>query len=118
MATDTGYQVIVGSSISADNRAGILKSVLEVVPPKTRTVTFATTYAAGTTSVNQATLTIGTTATLGIRLIMDSAVVGTAYVASLLRALLQALAPYGVVLTNAASYTAGDRTYNVTITIT
>ncbi len=118
MATDTGYEILVGSSISADKHAAILASVLGIVPPKTRTVTFAQTYAAGTTSVNQATLSIGTTVDLGIRLVMDSAVVGAAYVASLLAALLGVMAPEGVTLTNAASYTAGNRTYNVTITIT
>ncbi len=118
MATNTGYEILVGSSISADKHAEIISTILQVIPPKTRTVTFAQTYAAGTTSVNQATLSIGTTVDLGIRLIMDSAVVGTAYVATLLGSLLDSLSSQGVTLTFAASYTAGNRTYNITISIT
>ncbi len=118
MAVNTGYEVLIGSSISADKHASILAAVLGIVPPKTRTVTYVTTYSAGTTSVNQATITIGTTIDLGIRLVMDSVVVGTAYVASLLSALLGVLAFEGVVLTNAASYVAGDRAYNVNVSIT
>ncbi len=117
MATDKGYEILVGSSISADKHASILATILRVIPPKARTVTFNTTYAAGTTSVNQATIAIGTTVDLAIRVTMDSAVVGTEYVARLLSNLIKALNPEGITLTYGAGYTAGNRTYNVTIAI-
>jgi len=118
MAIDTGYEILVGSSISADKHAAIVATVLQIIPPKSRSLVYVATYSAGSTSVNQATLSIGTTVDLGIRLLMDSAVVGVAYVASLLSNLLAALAGEGVTLTNAASYTAGDRAYNLKVTIT
>lgn len=118
MAVDTGYEILVGSSVSADKHASILTSILQVVSSRTRSITYAATYSAGTTSVNQATISIGTTVDLGIRLIMDSAVVGTAYVASLLGSLITVLSNEGVTLTNGASYVAGNRAYNVTVTLT
>ena len=117
MATDKGYEILVGSSISADKHASILATVLRVIPPKTRTVTFNTTYAAGTTSVNQATIAIGTTVDLAIRVTMDSAVVGTEYVANVLSNLIKALKAEGITLTYGSTYTAGDRTYNLNIVV-
>ena len=53
-----------------------------------------------------------------IRVIMDSAVVGADVVPELVRRVIQVLEPETLVLTNAATYTTGDRTYNLVATVT
>lgn len=85
----------------------------------TRTTTYAATYSAGTTSVNQATIQLAGTGTVdnAIRVTMDSAVVGTDEVPEILRKIIAALAGETLVITYAASYTAGDRVYNVNIAL-
>lgn len=53
-----------------------------------------------------------------VRVIMDSAVVGADRVPELVRRVIQVLESETLALTNAATYTAGDRTYNLVVTVT
>ena len=53
-----------------------------------------------------------------MRVIMDSAVVGADRVPELVRRVIQVLESETLALTNAATYTAGDRTYNLVVTVT
>lgn len=117
MAVNTGYEVLIGTDISADKKAEITSRVLQVIQPKTLSIVYAATYAAGTGSTNQATIAIGTTTDFGIRLIMDSAVVGATYVAELLGYLIAILVSETITLSHAAAYAVGSRVYNITVTI-
>jgi hypothetical protein len=120
MAINVGYEILADVNVSDDKKAQILGHVAQVTSSKTLSIAYAATYSAGTTSKNQASLTIGGTPTFGIRLIMDSAVVGTTYVARLLSQLISILIPETIVLSHSSTgaYVSGDRTYNVTITVT
>ena len=118
MATNVGYEILVDSSVSADNKAEILKRTLQVLSRKTLSITYAATYSAGTTSANQVGIEVtGASEDYGIRITMDSAVVGTNEVATILRQLIQVHEMETVTLVHAAAYTAGDRAYNVTIAV-
>jgi len=118
MSVDTGYEILVGTAIAADKKADIASRVLQVLQSETLSVAYATTYAAGTTSKNQASIANGVTPTFGIRIIMDSAVVGDKKVADILQRLIAVLLTESIAITFYASYTAGDRVYNMTITVT
>lgn len=119
MAINVGYEVLVGSAVSDDDKAMVLSRVLQILQTKTLALTFATSYSAGTTSKNQATITVGgNSADFGIRIIMDSAVVGTGVVPVLLQHLIRVLSSETITLANNDTYTAGDRAYNVIITVT
>jgi len=119
MAVNVGYEVLVDSSVSADKKAEIMRKIIQVLEYRTLSVAYATTYSAGSSSTNQASIAVsGSSPDYGIRVIMDSAVVGTGVVATLLRKLIQAMESETITLSHAASYTAGDRTYNLTVTVT
>jgi len=119
MATNTGYEILVDSSVSDDTKANIVRKVLQALQSRTLSVAYATTYAAGSGSTNQATITYGgASADMGIRVIMDSAVVGTDTVPELLERLINALKSGTITISHAAAYAAGTRTYNLTITVT
>jgi len=119
MAINTGYEVLVDSTVSADNKAGITHRILQVLDAQTLSVAYATTYSAGSGSTNQASIAVdGASPDFGIRVIMDSAVVGTNTVARILKQLIQVLETNTIVLSHAASYAAGSRAYNITITVT
>ena len=104
--------------MSDDKKADIVSRILQVLQTETLSVAYSTTYAAGTTSTNQATIVNSATPTLAIRIIMDSAVVGTNKVADILQRLIAILLTETISISHAAAYTAGDRTYNMTITVT
>jgi len=119
MAVNVGYEILVDASVSADKKAEIARKVIQVLEPQTLNLAYATTYAGGSSSTNQASVAVGgASPNFGIRAIMDSAVVGTGIVAKLLRCLIQILEVETIVLSHAAGYVAGTRTYNITITIT
>ena len=58
MAVDYAIEVLVDSTVSADKKAEIVRRLLQVLESQTLSVAYAATYAAGTTSVNQQTLTV------------------------------------------------------------
>lgn len=119
MATDFGLEILVDSSVSDDDKSNILRRVLQALAQDTLAVAYATTYSAGSSSTNEVSLEVGgTSEDYGIRIVLDESAYGTNDLPKLIRRILQALTPYAVVFIGAASYTAGDRTYNVTITVT
>jgi hypothetical protein len=119
MATNVGYEILVATAATADKKAEVLQRVLQVLSYRTTAVTYVVTYSAGTSSVNQASISVGgSSPDFGIRVTMDSAVVGTGEVPVILRQLIQCLECETITFANAASYTAGDRAYNVTIAVT
>lgn len=118
MAVDTGYEILIGSAISADKKADLTSRILQVLQTETLSIAYATTYAAGSGSTNQASIANGATPNFGIRIIMDSAVVGDKVVADLLQRLIAILLTETIALTHAAAYVAGTRAYNITITVT
>ena len=118
MAIDVGYEILIGSAISADKKADLTSRIEQVLQSETLSIAYATTYAAGSDSTNQATITNGDTPNFGIRIIMDSAVVGDKVVAALLQRLIAILLTETIALTHAAAYAAGSRAYNLVITVT
>lgn len=58
MAVNYGIEVLVDAAVSADKKAELVRRLLQVLESQTLSVAYATTYAAGTTSVNQQTLTV------------------------------------------------------------
>lgn len=118
MAINVSYEVLVASSVSDDTKANILRKVIQVLSPQTLAVTTGT-YSAGASSTSQTSIEVGgASEDWGIRVVMDSAVVGTTTVAKILRRLIQVLEGETLVLVHTASYTAGSRTYNALITVT
>jgi len=119
MAVNVGYEILVDASVSADKKAELARKIIQVLESQTLSLTYATTYAAGSNSTNQASIAVsGSSPDFGVRVIMDSAVVGTGTVARLLRQLIQILESETIVLSHAVAYVAGTRAYNITITVT
>jgi hypothetical protein len=118
MAINVGYEILLGADVSADNKAALTSRVIQVLQQETLSIAYAATYSAGAASTNQATITIGSSVDFGIRVIMDSAVVGTKKVAMLLQRLLSVLSSEVITLSHAAAYAEGSRAYNLTITVT
>lgn len=119
MATNVGYEILVDSSVGADKWSEIIQRVEQVLSRHTRTTTTPNaTYAAGASSTNQATITVGgATTDRGIRITCDSAVVGTDTVPEILRRLVQTLESETLTIAHAAAYAAGSRAYNVLIAL-
>lgn len=119
MAINVGYEILVDSSVSADTKADIAKNVIAALSSETLSIAYATTYAVGTSTTNQASFAVGgASPNMGIRVIMDSAVVGTNVVARILKRMINLLDGQTIVLSHAVSYVAGTRTYNLTVTVT
>jgi len=118
MAVDIGYEILIGTAITADKKAALTNRVLQILQPESLSIVYAATYATGAGSTNQATISNDVTPNFGIRVIMDKAVVGDKKVASLLKKLIGILLSETIVLTHAAAYAAGTRVYNLTITVT
>ena len=118
MAVDTGFEILVDTGQSADKKSEVLRRVLQVLDRYTCTLTYATTYSAGSTSTNGVSIEVGgTSENYGIRVIMDDAVI-TDY-PTVLANLIKCLENETLTLTyNSTAYTAGDRAYNVVITLT
>ena len=120
MAINVGYEVLFDSSTSAKDKSELTAQIIQALPSdRTLTTTYATTYAAGSGSTNQASLAVnGSSPDHGVRILMDSAVVGNDVVLQILALILRLFFNETVTLSHAAAYAAGTRTYNVTITIT
>lgn len=120
MAITHGFEILVASSVTADKKAEITEAVIGVLRHRTLSfTTLTTTYVAGSTSVNQVGIEVGgASEDFGIRVIMDSAVVSNKEVLRILAALIKVLEAETIVPVFAATYTAGDRTYNMVITVT
>lgn len=116
MAVNTRYEILVASAESADKKATILQRILSALSRYTTTLTYVTTYSAGSTSVSQTNIEVGgTSEDYGISVTLDSAVV-TDY-AAVLRLLLAALANETLTLTHNTTYTVGNRAFNVVIAL-
>lgn len=118
MSVDIGYELLVGSAISADKKSEITSRVLQVLQSETLSIVYATTYSAGSSDTNQATITIGTSINFAIRIIMDKTVVGDKKVADILQRLISVLLTESIALTHKDDYVDGSRVYNITITVT
>lgn len=119
MAINVGYEILVDSGVTDNKKAELVWRILQSLDHKTLAVAYATTYSAGASSTNQATITVGgTSEDFGIRVIFDSAVIGTDEVLGLLSILAQVLDPETLTVAHASSYTAGSRVYNLVITLT
>lgn len=119
MAITHGFEITVGGAVTADKKAEIMAKIVQVLAVCTRSVTYVTTYSAGSTSVNQFGLVVGgDSADFGIRILMDSAVVSNKVIARVQKLLVAALESETIVPAYAATYTAGDRAYNLTISLT
>ena len=109
------------STVSADKHTDLVRRILEVLQQYTRTTTYAATYAAGTTSKNQDTITVGgASPDLGIRVVWDTAVIGTDETPHISEKIRRLLRTETLTLANSSTgaYVAGDRVYNVTVTLT
>ena len=119
MAVDIGYEILIDSAQTENKNTQILDLVLSALSRYTKTVTYAASYSAGTTSKNAVTIQVGasfTTPDYGIRVTMDSAVI-TDY-AAVLKLLLGVVQRETVTLAaNATLYTAGDRAYEASIAL-
>ena len=121
MAVNYGVEVLVDSSVSADKHTDLVRKILHVLQQYTRTTTYAATYAAGTTSKNQETITVGgASPDLGIRVIWDTAVIGTDETLRISPKIRAVTKPETETIAHSSSgaYVAGDRTYNLVITLT
>ena len=58
MAVNYGIEVLVDSTVSADKKAEITRRLIQVLESQTLSIAYAAAWAAGTTSVNQQTLTV------------------------------------------------------------
>jgi len=119
VATDYGVEILGDSSLSADDKSDIVREVLQSLSIDTLSLVYAATYVAGSTSTNEVTVTVGgTSADFGIRVVLDESAYGTNKLPDLVKRLLQALAARTLTIAHAAAYAAGDRTYNIVITVT
>lgn len=119
MAINVGYEVLVDAAVSADKKAELTSRIMQVIQSESLSVAYATTYVTGSNSKNEASISVGgTSPDHGIRVIMDSAVVGTNKVAAILQRLIAILLTETIVLSHAVSYVAGSRVYNITVTVT
>ncbi len=120
MAINVGFEILVASAVSADTKSNILTRVLAAVQDRTVTATYNASYSAGSTSKSLVSIEVGgTSEDYGIRVVMDSAVVGTTTYSLILSRLLQVLQDQTLTLTaSATAYTAGDRAHNVILTLT
>ena len=120
MAINVGYEILLDSTLGADKWSEIIARVITALGRNTRTFTTpASAYSAGSGSTNQATITVGgATTDRAIRVVMDSAVVGTDVVPEILRKIVQALESETLTIAHATSYAAGSRAYQILITLT
>lgn len=119
MATDYGIEILVDSSQTDDQKSDVLREVLQALAVDTLALVYAASYSAGSSSVNEQTVTVGgASPDYGIRVVLDETVYGTNKLPNLVQRILQALAARTLTIANAATYTAGDRAYQVVITVT
>jgi len=121
MAVDYGIEILIDVTISgvADKYADILQRILRTLASDTLSVTYAASYSAGSGSTNEITITVGGTGTVGfgIRIIVDETAYTPAKMLALELRVLRALSSEATTVAHAAGYTAGDRAYQATITV-
>ena len=122
MAVDHGVEILLDDGESANTKAVALRRIIKALERHTLSLVYKTTYAAGTES-NYTTLQVGDeqtafNANFGVRVIFDSAVVGTDIVPEIERRLMQIFERDTISIVHAAAYTVGDGDYNVVITVT
>lgn len=120
MAANEGILIQLDiSEITADVIATVVRRVIQVLEYKTLTLAHNASYSLGT-STNEVTASVGAggtvTADYGIRVQMDSTLSDDAK-SEILRKVLQVLEPHTVALTHAASYAAGNGTFQVEIDV-
>lgn len=119
MAINYSIEIQIDSGVSGDKIADLQARVLQALRAETLADVLATTYSAGSNSTNHVTITVGGgTAGYGIRIIMDSAVVGAQKLPTILAIIINTLRSEVITIAHSASYTVGSRTYNHVITIT
>ena len=124
MAINHGVEILIDDGESDDFKAQALRRILNVLDRHTVALTtLATTYAAGSGSTNLTSISVGDeqaafSADFGIRVIFDTAVIGTDTAPEIERALIQIFERNTISIVHAASYAAGSRTYNAVITCT
>mgnify|MGYP001611007481 FL=1 len=121
MAINYSVEILVDSSVSADKRTELVRKILHVLQGYTRTTTYAATYAAGTTSKNQDTITVGgASPDLGIRVVFDTAAIGTDITPIISSKIRRILDPETLTIAHSSTgaYVLGDRVYNCVITLT
>jgi len=121
MAADSGISVFLDvSEITADKVAQVLRRILQVLEYRTLTLAHNASYSAGT-SVDevQATVSAGGTVTVdySIRVLLDSTL-SDDIKAEITRRVLQVIEPETVKMGYAASFTEGNGTMQVEITVT
>lgn len=122
MGIDVGFSILVDSGVSADTKSNILQRVLSAVGDRTVAAVYNTTYAYNADSRNLVQIEVGgTSENFGIRIVMDSGIVGTTTYALILARLLQVLGDQTLTLiapADGALYTAGSSVDNVILTLT
>ena len=120
MAINYGIEILIDNTIAADKNTDVVRRVMHILGGHTRTTTYVATYSAGSTSVNQVTITVGGTGTVGIaiRVTWDTAVIGTDITPEIVRKVIRMLESEALTIAHAATYTAGNRAYNVKIVLT
>jgi hypothetical protein len=119
MAVDLAFEVLITSGVTADKKADIARKVLSALASHTLSLGHAASYSAGSTSRNAVGIEVGgTSPDYGIRVSIDSGV-SDDNKANILRKLLAALAGESLkIVPNTTIYTAGNRAYNTTVTVT
>ena len=118
MAIDYGIGIIGKSSLSEKERASIVRQVIQILEPQIASIVYETTFASTADSYDQTNIMVGTgTMNFGIRVIMDSAVVGADKVPSIERRLIQTLEGGISLITHEQSYVLGTEVYNLVITL-
>lgn len=119
MAVDLAFEVLIDSGVTADKKASIETKVLSALASHTLSLAHAASYSAGSSSRNAVGIEVGgASEDYGIRISIDSGVSDDTKV-DILRKLLAALASESLkIVPNSTIYTAGDRAYNTTVTVT
>ena len=117
MAINYGIEILVDTSVSDDEKATLTRRILQVLESLTLSIEYNKTYAAGDTSSNFITLCIGGYNTdFGIRVLFDTAVIGTRH-GSIIRRIIQVVEGSTSAINHAGSYIEGNRTYNLVISL-
>jgi len=119
MATDYAVELLIDTD-DQDKRTEIVAAIMQALAGFVRTTTYAATFSAGSTSINQVTLTVvaAGTVNVGVRVEWDNTALGVDETPNIVQKLINAVQGEAITIANAASRVAGDRVYNVTIVLT
>ena len=111
---DTGFEILIDSSLSEDKKAAILRSITQVLNRYDCEISYNATYDAGSSSTNQVSINVGgASEDYGIRVYFDASV-RTDY-PSILSDLIEVVRRHSLTLNANSSFTVGDRVYNAEI---